>query len=399
MEDRSFSLKSIAIPAFGPTLLFGFSNGAILPVIALSARDAGATPAAAGLIIALIGFGSLGANIPAALITARVGERLALLGAFLVTLLALLLCIFAGNAALIALAALLIGISSSVVLLARQTYMIDAVPLYMRARALSTLGGVNRIGMFAGPFAGAALMHFMGLAGAYWVGIAALVAALLLTYFMQDLETATVSTGVATDRPRMTHIARQHSGIFLTLGLGVLLISAMRAARQIVIPLWAEHIGLSPTTTAIIFGVSSAVDMLFFYPAGKIMDQLGRIWVALPCTLIMGLALVLMPFSSTAIAFTGIAMLMGLGNGFGSGINMTLGADASPDKGRTEFLGLWRLISDVGTSAGPFILSGMTALVSLAAGITMTGLFGFLAAALFWRFLPHTRNTGSNRGK
>ena len=401
MEDRSFSLKSIAIPAFGPTLLFGFSNGAILPVIALSARDVGATPAAAGLIIALIGFGSLGANIPAALITAKVGERRALLGAFLVTLFALLLCILAGNAILIALAALLIGVSTSVVLLARQTYMIDAVPLYMRARALSTLGGVNRIGMFAGPFAGAAVMHFMGLAGAYWVGIAALIAALLLTYFMRDLEAdaTTVSTGASTDRPRMTRIAREHSGIFLTLGLGVLLISAMRAARQIVIPLWAEQIGLSPTATAVIFGVSSAVDMLFFYPAGKIMDQLGRIWVALPCTLIMGLALILMPYTTSAITFTGIAMLMGLGNGFGSGINMTLGADASPEKGRTEFLGLWRLISDVGTSAGPFILSGMTALASLAAGITMTGLFGFLAAAIFWRFLPHTRNTDPNRGK
>ena len=391
MADSSFSLKSIAIPAYGPSLLFGFANGAILPVIALSARDLGATPALAGLIIALIGLGSLLANIPAALITARIGERSALLGASAITIVALLLCVFATHTSLLALAALLIGVSTSVFFLARQTYMIEAVPFYMRARALSILGGVNRIGMFAGPFVGAGAMHFMGLAGAYWVGIVALIASTILTYLMPDLHVAPKEQDIPVARPRMMQIAQEHAGVFASLGLAVLLISAMRAARQIVIPLWADHIGLSPTTTAIIFGISSAGDMLVFYPAGKIMDEWGRLWVALPCTLIMGLSFAAMPFSSTIVPFAAVAVLMGLGNGFGSGINMTLGADASPDHGRTEFLGLWRLISDVGTSAGPFLLSGMTALVSLGAGIMLTGSFGFISAAIFWRFLPHAR--------
>ncbi|MGX9937138.1 MFS transporter [Advenella kashmirensis] len=391
MAESSFSLKSIAIPAYGPSLLFGFANGAILPVIALSARDLGATPALAGLIIALIGLGSLLANIPAALVTARIGERSALLGASGITIAALLLCIFANHALLLALATLLIGVSTSVFFLARQTYMIEAVPFYMRARALSILGGVNRIGMFAGPFVGAGAMHFMGLAGAYWVGIVALVASTILTVLMPDLQVTPKQQGIPIARPRMMHIAHEHAGVFATLGLAVLLISAMRAARQIVIPLWADHIGLSPTATAVIFGVSSAGDMLVFYPAGKIMDEWGRLWVALPCTLIMGLAFVAMPFATTLIPFVAVAVLMGLGNGFGSGINMTLGADASPDHGRTEFLGLWRLISDVGSSAGPFLLSGMTALVSLGAGIALTGGFGFISAAIFWHFLPHVR--------
>ncbi|AFK63569.1 transporter [Advenella kashmirensis WT001] len=393
MADSSFSLKSIAVPAYGPSLLFGFANGAILPVIALSARDLGATPALAGLIIALIGLGSLLANIPAALITSRLGERSALLGASAITIIALLLCIFANHVLLLALATLLIGVSTSVFFLARQTYMIEAVPFYMRARALSVLGGVNRIGMFAGPFAGAGVMHFVGLSGAYWVGLAALIASTVLTYYMPDLKIEPRTQNLSAAKPRMARIAREHAGVFMSLGLAVLLISAMRAARQIVIPLWADYIGLSPTATSVIFGLSSAVDMLMFYPAGKIMDEWGRLWVALPCTLIMGISLVIMPFTTTVFSFIVVAMLLGLGNGFGSGINMTLGADASPDHGRTEFLGLWRLISDVGSSAGPFLLSGMTALVSLGAGIALTGGFGFISAAIFWHFLPHARGT------
>lgn len=68
----------------------------------------------------------------------------------------------------------MVGMASSVFLLARQTYLIDAVPSYMRARALSTLGGTNRIGVFIGPFAGAAMIHFIGLDGAYWVAAVAI---------------------------------------------------------------------------------------------------------------------------------------------------------------------------------------------------------------------------------
>ncbi len=392
MGEAGFSLKKIAIPAFGPSLLFGLGNGAILPVIALSARELGTSFAVAGLIVALIGLGSLAANIPAALLTSRIGERKALIGASVLTIIALLLCIFAPHAALLALGALLIGIATSVFYLARQTYLIEAVPFSMRARALSTLGGVNRIGMFIGPFAGAGMMHFMGLSGAYWVGVAAMLVAGGLAFALPDLEikdSREPDTREAA-RPRMVHIAKEHAHVLLTLGSGILLISAMRAARQVVIPLWADHIGLSPAATSVIFGVSSAVDMLVFYPAGKIMDQWGRLWVALPCTLIMGLSLLVMPLTTSLATFVAAAMLMGLGNGFGSGINMTLGADASPTRGRTEFLGIWRLISDVGTSAGPFVLSGMTALASLGAGIALTGGFGFVSAAIFWKWLPHT---------
>lgn len=73
--DNEFQLRSIAIPAFGPSLLYGVSNGAILPVIALSARELGASVALAGLITALIGIGSLFSNIPAGWLTGRIGER------------------------------------------------------------------------------------------------------------------------------------------------------------------------------------------------------------------------------------------------------------------------------------------------------------------------------------
>jgi MFS family permease len=165
----------------------------------------------------------------------------------------------------------------------------------------------------------------------------------------------------------------------------------VRASRQVVIPLWADHIGLEATVTSLIYGVSGAIDMLVFYPAGKVMDQKGRNWVAVPSMAIMGTALLLTPFTHGAQTLLLVALLIGFGNGIGSGMIMTLGADHSPRAGRAHFLGVWRLMSDIGASCGPALLSLLAAVLSLATGIAVTGLLAFAAAGQLAYWIPRTR--------
>lgn len=392
MNETTFSLKKIAVAAFGPALLFSIGEGAILPIIALSARNEGASVALAGLIVGLIGIGSLVSNIPAAMLIARYGERLAMVWAAALSVLALILCLIPGQVWLLALGVFMVGMATSVLLLARQTYLIEAVPARMRARAMSTLGGTRRVGIFAGPFIGAAAMHFMGLAGAYWVGIVAISASGVLAYMIPDLESHKHGAAGTPAAPKIIHILRAHWKVYCTVGFGVLLVSALRASRQIVIPLWADHLGISPAATSVIYGVVAAIDVLAFYPSGKAMDRHGRFWVALPSVLIMGLSMVLIPATGGLWTFVIVSMAIGLGNGIGSGLVMTLGADASPREGRTQFLGVWRMIADVGASGAPAVLSAITALASLALGIVATGLLGFVAAGVFWRWLPRAES-------
>lgn len=386
-SDTPFSLKQIAIPAFGPSVLYGVGNGAILPVIALSARELGASVAVAGLIVSLMGIGSLVSNIPAAMITSRHGERRSMAGAAAFSVMALLLCIFAPHAWMLGVGVFMVGMASSVFLLARQTYLIDAVPSYMRARALSTLGGTNRIGVFIGPFAGAAMIHFIGLDGAYWVAAVAISGSGLIAWLAPEM-TSESHAASARAKPRVQDIARDHAKVFLTLGLGILLVSALRSSRQVVIPLWADHLGLAPASVSIIYGLVAAIDMSVFYPAGTIMDRHGRLWVALPSVLLMGGALMATSLTTSVVPFLIVSLILGFGNGISSGIVMTLGADSSPPHGRTEFLGIWRLIADVGNSLGPVILSAITAIASLTIGVASVGTLGLAAAAVLWRWLP-----------
>ena len=399
--SEEFRLRSIAAAAYLPAALFGLAEGSMLPVITLSAIDRGASISIAALIGALLGIGSIVTNIPSGILATRIGERTSMLMAAIATAAGLVLCLLnfgrgAGSLLAFGSGILLIGAASSVYSLARQSYLTEAVPPHMRARALSTLGGTLRIGVFLGPFLGAGAVELWGLPGAYYVSLAAIAAAAVVVYRVPDLELSTEHKAAAaqvTSRSILTRYWRT----LVTLGSGVLLLSAIRQTRQVIIPLWAAHIGLSPTANSIIYGVAGAIDALTFYPAGKVMDVYGRRSVAVPCAIIMGISFVLMPLTHGAITLALVAMIMGFGNGIGSGIVMTLAADISPAIGRPTFLGIWRELSDAGSGAGPVILSAVTAVAGLASGIVVSGLVGFMAAAALWAWIP--RHPGRIRRK
>lgn len=385
----NFDLRRLALPAFGPSLMFGLCEGAILPVLALSARALGASSAVAGLIVALVGLGSLLANLPAAQLTTRFGERRAMIGASVFALLALLLCIAAQSVWLFGLAVFMVGLARAVFMLARQTFLIEVAPLHLRARAMSTLGGVHRIGMFVGPFLGAGFIHLFGLSGAYWAAVLVMAVTGALSLLVPDLGPRTQAAAGTAARPVLAStLLREHARSFLTLGIACALVAGIRACRQVVIPLWALHIGLDAATTSLIYGIMGAVDMLLFYPAGKVMDLHGRRAITLPSMLIMGASLLLVPFTTGFASLLAVSMVLGVGNGIGSGIILTTAADASPEVGRTQFIGVWRIITDLGGGGGPVLFSALTAVLSLAWGIVGVGATGFVAAWMFWRWMP-----------
>src|SRR6201995_2739371 len=191
--SEEFRLRSVAVAAFGPATLFGLAEGSMIPVIALSSIDRGASIAVAALINALLGIGSIVTNIPSGILATRIGERKSMLVAAAVAAAGLILCLVnlgrgAMSLVVFGLGVLLLGAASSVYTLARQSYLTESVPPHMRARALSTLGGVLRIGMFAGPFLGAGAEEVWGLPGAYYVSLAAMAAAAVIAYRVPDLE-------------------------------------------------------------------------------------------------------------------------------------------------------------------------------------------------------------------
>jgi MFS family permease len=115
-------------------------------------------------------------------------------------------------------------------------------------------------------------------------------------------------------------VAREHQRTFLTAGFGALCIGVLRASRQAVLPLWADHIGLDAAAVGIIFGIAAGLDMTLFYPAGSVSDRFGRKVVAIPCLSLLAIGFLLLPLTDSFWTIVPVALLLGFGNGLGSGI-------------------------------------------------------------------------------
>ncbi|MCK9793091.1 MFS transporter [Isoptericola sp. 4D.3] len=385
-----FPLRSVVLGAFLPTLVLEIGIGALLPVVAVTATGRGASLTVAGLVAALLPLGKIAFDLPAGALAQRLGDRTAMLLAGGVAVVAFTTVALSSALWGLALGVLALGASNAVFNLARQAYLTEITPPLRRARVLSTLAGVHRIGLFLGPFAGAAVIAATSLHGAFWLGTgAALVAVLVLALVRPEPRAdAPVPRPGGGPRVSIAAVARDHRRLFATLGVAILLVSAVRGARQTVIPLWGEHLGFDAEVTSLIFGVSGALDMLLFYPAGKVMDRFGRLWVAVPSMLTMAVGLAVLPFAHTVGGVTVVAALLGVGNGMGSGIVMTLGADVAPAATRPTFLSVWRLFQDTGDALGPLVLSAGAALGSLAAGVWATAALGGASTAALARWVP-----------
>jgi MFS family permease len=394
----------VAPSVFLPALIFETGVGAITPMIPLSGLTLGASVGTAGLLLALLGVGQILGDIPAGALAARVGDRKAMLIAAAIAVVTLLGCAMATTLWQLALAVTATGSTNAVFNLARQSYLTEVIPVGLRARALSTLGGMSRVGAFIGPFLGAVVVYDRPVHYIYWLALACTVVTGLIVLFVPDVSEAREHRSVSLS---VRAVMVRHRRVFLTLGLAVFLVGSVRATRQTVLPLWAEHLGLNPSTTSIVFGIVGLVDTLTFYPSGRIMDRAGRLWIAVPSMLVLGLTQALLPLTHGLVSFTVVAMIMGFGNGIGSGILMTLGADVAPPEIRSKFLGVWRLCADSGSAGGPLIVSAAAGLGSLALGISAMGVTGVVAAAALLRWVPRyspfattgTRSRGSTPAK
>ena len=70
---------------------------------------------------------------------------------------------------------------------------------------------------------------------------------------------------------------------------------------------------------------------------------------------------------------------------------MTLGADYSPAVGRAHFLGVWRLMADLGSTTGPALLSAATAAaLARRRHLLHRRCVALAAGGVLWYWIPRT---------
>ena len=150
-----------------------------------------------------------------------------------------------------------------------------------------------------------------------------------------------------------------HRRTLLTLGVAVVVISASRSVRNGLLPLWADHVGISASTTSLIFALAAAIDIAFFYPGGWLMDHCGRAVVAVP-----GRAVGRRRLLPAAVHLRRGGV--GGRDGADRGRQRSRVGDRDDARcrhrahgGRSQYLGGWRLCGDIGNTGGPLLVGAV----------------------------------------
>jgi MFS family permease len=341
--------------------------------------------------------GYLLGDVPAGWVVARVGERKAMLGALVVGATGLVLSALAPNPPVLGLAIGLIGVAAAIFGLARHSLVTILVPRAYRARALSTLGGSYRLGHVVGPFLSASILTATGgITGVFWLCLVLLVLVAGSLVLLPDPESvlrARRPEGLPVVAPLdVFRTIGARRGTLLRLGSAGLIVSAVRATRQVLIPLWAVSIGVGDARTALVIGIAALVDFVLFYPGGWLMDRYGLVVTSAPPMIGMGLAFIVLAFSGGATDpvawFIGVTIALALTHGLSSGILMTMGSSLAGRRNPAPFLGAWRLVLDGGRAGAPLVISAITAGFGLAAAAASFGAVAIVGAALLAWFIP-----------
>lgn len=384
-KKSTFQVRELAIPVYIPSLLFAAGESGLIPLIPASAERLGADIPTAAFVAGLVLIGTLVADLPAATIVNRFGERISMIWAGFIAAAGALLAVFASNIFMIGAGVFLLGMTAAIFGLARHSYIAETAPKEYRARSLSILGGMFRLGAFIGPLVGAWIIQNYGIENIFWMSVVfcSLAGIILLTTKPERMPNTPPNKAGG-----IWAVAKLEKKKLLTLGVASAMLTFLRTVRHLALPLWALHINLDLSITALIIGLAGAVDFALFYNGGQVIDKYGRRVAAVPTILAIGIGVACIPFTSDASSFAIVAVALAVANALGSGLVLTIGADLAPEGARNEFLAAFRLLLDGGIAIAAPVISVLTIAVGLSTGLFVVSGIGVIGAYLLNRYLP-----------
>ncbi|HSL59230.1 MAG TPA: MFS transporter [Acidimicrobiales bacterium] len=377
------TLRALALPIYLPWFTAVFGVGVLVPVLPLYLRDQGASFTLVSVVLAASGVGATIGALPSGSIAGRFGER-ALLVVSLVVLAAstALLGVTGAAVALVALR-LAEGAGSVGVTIAQQTRITRHVPARVRGRSMSLAGGTFRLAMLIGPVTGGVVADRAGFTAAFALAGAVTAAGALPVLFGPRLAGEERREGDPVEAPSgLLDALRRHRRLLLRVGVGPALVLAVRSGRMVVVPLTAAALDLGPAAVGAIVAAGTAADLLLFPISGHLMDRRGRLWAMVPSFTLLAVGLVVLAAATTPALVVVAGVVMGIGNGLGSGTMLTLGSDVAPADAPGPFLAALGAFHDLGRIIGPLVVGVLADAVGLR--FSSLALAGVMVLGIVW---------------
>lgn len=351
-----------------------------IPALPLYFAGLGSSASVVGFALALRGIGTAAANLPAARLVRRFGARSTLLiGAAVAAVGTALLALTSNVTIALALFAVR-GAGTSILVVALLTRVRLSVDRVHRGRALSLAGGALRVGGLVAPLLGGVMADALG-PRAVFVAMAAVGVVGVLPVLLSRDSGSTAPDDEIGAHVRLLPLIRSNLGTIALIGAATMALTVMRTVRGVLLPLHGDSLGLSATRIGLALSIGQLVEVPLALPAGLVMDRAGRRWSLVIATAGFVLGYLVLPSTAGVLGLALVSLVVSIGNGFGSGINMTLATDMAPRRAAGTFIAWWRLYTDIGGVVGPFAVGAVVASLSIgaaAAAAAAVGIGGIL---------------------
>ena len=344
---------TVLISAVGFLVSFGFSL--LTPVLPLYALTFGIDLAMVGTLVGSIGITKVLLDIPAGMVSDRVGTRRFMsLGLFIVAASALISAM-AINYWMLLIGLILQGAGTAVYFTSSYLAVSRLCPASKRGGHLGLFVSMQFLGSTSGPLLGGLFGQSFGLGTPFL--IYALLAFVSLAMVRLGIDRSLLEgRGGRLEIRQLTHSLRDRT--LASINVGLLAISVIRIGLiATILPIFAtRNLSLTPVEFGSILTAFSFANFVTLLPMGSLSDRLGRRPFMFSSLFITGVLCISLAFAEDAMIFAIIMIAMGAALGLTGPIGAWV-SDVSRQGELGASMGLFRTMGDVGSFIGPVALT------------------------------------------
>jgi DHA1 family multidrug resistance protein-like MFS transporter len=338
-------------------LAFAIMMGMSLPSSFLPIMAQGLDPSGVlvGMVVSAWFLSRIFLNLPAGMLSDRLGRgRLLIFGVGL-SCFGPLLCVFATNINVVILGRVIWGAGTAFYFMNNYALLMDILPAGVRGRALGFFQGLEFVGSFVGAPVGALLAVYMSFGQVFYFSLVLALVSLLVAWRSSTMRKPQARSTVGSELSLCEVLGGLRSwGIIAVCLCSFLRYFINQGVFQTIFQLYLrEGLLYSIEAIGVVLSARIAGQVVSIVAAGILSDRLGRKPVLIAGYIISASAFLAFTLIDDFGAMLLIALLQGVGEGFGFTTLIALLTDLAPPDIRGGVVGFYRTFNDMGGFVGP----------------------------------------------